>query len=511
MKKRLLIFLAFSSVLFAQATGGSNGANGGKSQRGGTYTACGKPNGNLFSESFGDDAAGLACGFGGYTGCNNPWNLTSTGITIGTTPGSPPANTACSKSLFVDTTNATNMYITHVGSIPTMPAGTAWDMVLSITQTATPALAAFNAQDFVGFSTAADGVNSPCDLRFHTTTLGSVAVNGVGSTTSSDTGNLSAVGTWDTIRTHCQAGLRSSWVQLNSGTKQFFTANSVAANYLIIGPINGNVGASNVLKYALGYIAFTSDSVTGSGKAPFVYWDGEASTNTTVFSTTIAAQGTHGGNGSWTVSGAQTAGFTVSTSCQNNLLTPVEAGAKSYVDSGTRGVQFTMSTVGVAGNPNTYYLYSWADTPWLTSASYGRWVKIPATTASDFYSHGNIIDNLGSDFAGVMANNGQLYIETNGNPNGAPTVGSFYTYTANNWYWETIQFNTTGNHKLDVYDSTGTLVSHQEKTSTATGYPIGFELGFGGDNNQTNTGVFCFDNVFLDYVRGNMIRPNPIP
>lgn len=508
--KRLILFLLIAPLLFSQATGGS-GVRGGTSLAGGTYTACGKPNGNLFSDSFGDDASGLACGFGGYTGCSNPWNLTSTGITIGSTPGSPPANTACSKSLLVDTTNATNMYITHVGSIPTLPVGTTYDVALSITQTATPALGGFNAQDFVLLSTASDGVNYPCGLRFHTTSTGVVAVNGAGSTTSSDTANLSAVNTWDTIKMHCQPGVKSSWVQLNSGTKQYFTANSVAANYILLGPVTGSVGASNILKYAIGYLAISSDSITGSGKSPYVYWDGEASTNGTTFSTTIAAQGTHGGNGTWTVSGTQTAGFTVSTSCQNNLLVPVEVSAHSYIDAGTRGLQFTMSTVGVGGNPNTYYLYSWADTPWLTSASYGRWVKTPASNVSDFFSHGNIIESTGVDFAGVMLTNGQLYIETNGNANGNPVVGSKYTYTPNAWYWETVQFNHTGNHKLDLYDSTGALVSHQEKTSTSTGYPVGFELGFGGDNNNSNTAVFCFDNVFLDYVRGNPIRPTPIP
>jgi hypothetical protein len=508
--KRLFLFLFLAPLLFAQASGGK-GVQGGKSISGGTYTACGKPNGNLFSDSFGDDPAGLACGFGGYTGCNNPWSLTSTGITIGTSPGSPPANTACSKSLLVDTSNATNTYITHVGAIPTMPAGTAWDVVLSMTQTATPGLQGFNFQSIVTISTAADAVNFPCQLQFHPTATGTALIRGAGSTNSSDSAALSAVNTWDTIRMHCQPGLRSSWVQLNNGTKLTFTANSVAGNYVIVGPVAGNVGATDTQKYAIGYLAASSDSITGSNKSPFVYWDGENSTNTTVFSTSIAALGTHGGNGSWSVSGAQTAGFTVSTSCQNNLLVPVEAAAHSYVDAGTRGVQFTMSTVGVAGNPNTYYLYTWADTPWLTQASYGRWVKIPGTSASDFYSHGNIIDNLGSDFAGVMANNNQLYIETNGNPNGAPVVGSFYTYTPNSWYWETVVFKTSGNHSLDLYDSTGALVSHQEKTSTSTGYPIAFELGFGGDNNQTNTGVFCFDNVLLDYVRGTAIRPTPIP
>jgi hypothetical protein len=507
MNKCLAMFLLFAPLLMAQA--GGAGVLGGLAQHGGSAVACGKPNGNLFSDSFGDDAGGLACGFGGFAGCSNPWNLTSTGITVGNSPGSPPANTACIKSLFVDTSNATNMYLTHVGSIPTVSAGTTWDLQMSITQTATPNLTTFNAQNLFMMSTAADGVNYACRLQLTAQTANTAAVRGDGATQSSIV-VLSAVNTWDTISTHCQPGVRSSWISVNNGAKQYFTANSVALNYVHVGPIDGNVGTGNVLKYAIGYVAVSSP-VTGSGNGPFVYFDGENSTNGTTFSTAIAALGTRGGNGSWSVSGTQTAGFTVSTSCQNNLLAPAEVSAHSYVDVGTRGLQFTMSTVGVGGNPNTYYLYSWADTPWLTKASKGGWVRIPATGASDFYSHGNIIEDTGGDFAGVMANNGLLYIETNGDPNGNPLVGSKYPYTGGGWYWEGTGFNHTGNHTLDIYDSTGTLVSHQEKASTSTGHPVGFELGFGGDNNQTNTGVFCFDNVLLDYVRGNTIRPKPIP
>lgn len=70
---------------------------------GATVASCTTPTGDELTESFGDSST--SCWTDGSSVCNNTWTKNGT-LSIEDSPGSPPSNTACAKSLKFDTTSA---------------------------------------------------------------------------------------------------------------------------------------------------------------------------------------------------------------------------------------------------------------------------------------------------------------------------------------------------------------------------------------------------------------------
>jgi hypothetical protein len=70
---------------------------------GGVTASCTTPTGDELTESFGDSST--SCWTDGSSVCNNTWTKNGT-LSIEDSPGSPPSNTACAKSLKFDSTSA---------------------------------------------------------------------------------------------------------------------------------------------------------------------------------------------------------------------------------------------------------------------------------------------------------------------------------------------------------------------------------------------------------------------
>ena len=252
--------------------------------------SCNTPTGTTFTESFGDTGGG-ACGFNGNTGCNWPWHQNGTGATIVPSPGTPGANTACANSLQMVTGTANN-YISMVGPTPTVPSGTTTDTTIYVYPVAT-SLGAYNAQTLYVQSLGSDGGNFPCRIDWHTTSLGAVAVRGEGTNVSSDTSVLS-LNAWHTIALHCASGAGSSYVALDGGTQETFTAQASDWNYQTIGALNGTTQS---ISYAIGSITVNSSIAGGNPPLTYVNFSGQPSGAT--LTTAILNSSTTCGNGTW--------------------------------------------------------------------------------------------------------------------------------------------------------------------------------------------------------------------
>lgn len=71
---------------------------------GATVASCTTPTGDELTESFGDSST--SCWTDGSSVCNNTWTHGGGTLSIEDSPGTPPSNTACAKSLKFDSTSA---------------------------------------------------------------------------------------------------------------------------------------------------------------------------------------------------------------------------------------------------------------------------------------------------------------------------------------------------------------------------------------------------------------------
>jgi len=179
-------------------------------------------------------------------------------------------------------------------------------------------------------------------------------------------------------------------------------------------------------------------------------------------------------------------------------LTSIQAcGTTFSPPDGSRGITYNLNDGGSTGAAE----FDW--TANSSNASDGIWVKIGVPTSdTDYHSMFLISDGTG-DFVSMMIHSGQIYIETGANPNGAPDVGTAFNYTANVWYWVTEQFqmyvNSSSMHSMNIYDSSGNLLSAQKKYSATYGTvkPNFIYIGKAGDTGTPNSLIY-YDNFIAD-------------
>ena len=181
----------------------------------------------------------------------------------------------------------------------------------------------------------------------------------------------------------------------------------------MIGAIGGNTQS---ISYAIGSITVNS-SIAG-GNPPLTYVNFSGQTSGATLTTAILNSATTCGNGTW---GAQESGSpaiaeTISSDVSLPLTGSLTACGSDYSDAiGSPVLRFDLSQTTAEYAEYTWHTYS-------PSASLGFWFETTvATTDTGYYAGWGIGNVLGSDFAGIMNHSGQIYIETEGNPNGPPT------------------------------------------------------------------------------------------
>jgi hypothetical protein len=386
----------------------------------------GSPEGTFFTESFGDTAT-QPCGYGApwnqglyqNTGCNVIWGSTTIGkggsISIAKSPGSTDYPRGPHSLEIVTGTGST--YLQTVGFTPTFSASTAFDTEFTLYVAAT-ALAADDDETVYSFITA-DGSNSPCYAGFSTSKAGSISLYGGGSTSS--TAIPVSLSADHTVFMHCVSGGGSgtSWIALDGGTHETFKANAVGWTYQAIGNYNGD---TDNITYYIGNVLVNA-ATQGPGSGPIMFNNYETSSNGTKVTDAILAASTIGGNGSYDCS---TGSYqTISTAAQESLDEPVTVLGMQLTDVGsTRGVAFAYA--GSEGAACVYGFYSFS--PVLSTF---EWVEttLPTSDTTSYVSMDPLSNDAGSDFVSHMQLGGELYIETEANPNGNPDIGSFYAFT----------------------------------------------------------------------------------
>lgn len=175
-------------------------------------------------------------------------------------------------------------------------------------------------------------------------------------------------------------------------------------------------------------------------------------------------------------------------------------------------IQVPGGTLGLTYNLNSgstgYLQGSFANTTGMVSI--GFWFKTDLPTSdTGYHSMGGISSGTG-DFVSVMIQGGQFYLESGGNPNGNPDVGSKFPYTANKWYWITQQYqrnvSATAMHSLYIYDCglptapvlPCNLLSAQRKFSlNNTKNPNFLAIGKLGDTG-TPVNLVYYDSMIMD-------------
>ena len=236
-----------------------------------------------------------------------------------------------------------------------------------------------------------------------------------------------------------------------------------------------------------------------------VYMNFEFGANNDVPTVATLTSGTIGGQGAWTISPTPLTSVTITTASQQNLYSPVQMAGVTYTDSSsTRGVSVDASVA------NEYMRYTWLDTT-STTTTVGISITPPDTLGDTTHydalaAIGNI---LGNDFADIMVENGQMYLETQTNSNGNPDTGAKYTYTPGVQLDCLLTFVTGGPHTLAIYlHSTGQLVTGSPMTKTGTGSSNPNHFTFGRHSDWLvgePSRIFMFDNVRIKYLTGGSI------
>lgn len=474
--KKLLILLVLPFLMAATWNGAAitkfNGVTVSKICNG-NVTLCTTPTGTTLTESFGEGSQ--LCWVGGPSTCNYTWSVgTGTAQTIEAMTGTPPANTACANAIKINTASPGN--VVYLAGFPRIPSGTAFDVYFTFTLDSTVGMATYSNVALVRMGTDADGGSN---------TVFSTGFYKVGSTTKlGGSGGVAITeGKAYQVHIHVEPGTGASYTDVG-GTSYTWTASAKDALYLILGTTSSSYVAH------IGNIRI--DSALGAASPISLYADFENGSDGDMLTTTNLAAGTHGGNGVWTTSSSPTR-MTIETDAELSLHRSIAIGELTYNDSGsTRGI--SLDYLGTADQWVQYTFY--ATSP---AASMGFFVKSPATDSA-YYPL--VFLAGGSDYACLMFNNNQMYLEVIGNPNGDPDTGSKYTYSAGSWYYVTIKWlGTSGaSMSLAIYEtSTWTQVANMTKTATGTGVPNYIKINM-GDNGAS--GVFFIDDLKVDYVHG---------
>lgn len=173
---------------------------------------CTTPTGTNLTESFGD--AATSCWTSGPSSCDNTWTIYGTAPTgISASPGTPPANTACSNSLRMTYTTGNGLGIYH-----SVTTSTSADINFELY---------VNSQslDTSGVTRIARafGVGAVATIRL-TNNAGTIQIFASGSDDSTHT-NITT-GTWYSVSLHLDATLANSYISIDGGTHQTFTRNN---------------------------------------------------------------------------------------------------------------------------------------------------------------------------------------------------------------------------------------------------------------------------------------------
>lgn len=459
------------------------------------------------------------CG-NGTSACNVPMILTagSTEFSIIGTPGIPLPNSACAKSLQF-TKAGVSAYLVGGGAIPLtdISTGGIYDLTAYIYISAGPPSGA--TLRILGTSVSGSSLNSRVQLNNN---AGQLRINATDTGSSNSAYVNVSANTWYRIDLHGQSGANACWMAVSAtntaGAHQTFTCNTTYVQVRGIQLGGTDTSASGTVVFGKWKIKTQVNGTTVdnpvSGR-PSVYMDFENSTDGTTLTTSILNAGIKaGGVGVWSGSSSS---MKVSAACERQLTSPVGlifGGGTAYDDSGsTRGIKYDLSTATASS-----FLYSFNATSPVSSLGY--WFLTdrydPNDITDGFYSFNAISTASGtSDFVSTMIHGGLMYLESAGNPNGAPdsctgcTVNGAHTgfaYAPNTWYWITAQFVQDGEHSWAIYDTSGNLLAKMTKAGAATTATTWrFGLGRGGDaggGNALPANYYCTDDVVIDYLTG---------
>jgi hypothetical protein len=481
----------------------------------------GTPAGTFFTESFGDSGA-QPCGYGApwnlglyqYTGCNAIWGSATVGaggsIAIAPSPGS--TSYPRGKYSLKVVTGTSSTYLSTVGFTPTVSAATSFDLQFTL-NIASTTLSANNAQPIYTFLSTPGENSFACLVDLHSSSSGTIALHGVGSSSSSDTPNIT-LNADHVVFMHCVPGgaAGSSYVTLDGGSKLTFTANATAWTTQVVGPWEGNLQS---ITYYIGN-ALINSAVEGQGNGPPLFVNFANGSDGTALSAALLNSSTIGGNGSWGACSGGTVQI-FSTSAVLDLAHPVDVLGVQYTNSSsTLGADYVLpDSVG------DYCPYTW--TSFSPTASEFEWIdtNIPTSDTSTYASVDLFANENGSDFVSHMFNSGKLYLETNANPNGNPDVGSFYAYTPGTQYGVSIQYQeySAGSVPGGVYLVQGSITSGTfqagegltQSTSGAKATLLASAAGSKALQIQIVSGTATSTNTWVGASSGAVFTPTSLP
>lgn len=205
----------------------------------------------------------------------------------------------------------------------------------------------------------------------------------------------------------------------------------------------------------------------------------------------------------WSLQGNAGTQMHFSSAANAPLPTSILACGKVQVPGGTLGVTYNLN----AGNTG-YAQGSFSNSTGM--ASNGFWFKTDLpTTDTGYHSMIGISSGTG-DFASLMIQGGNFYLESGANPNGNPDVGSKFAYTAGKWYWISQQYQknigSTSMHGMAIMDCGTpsapvlpcTTLSLQKKFSqNTTTNPNFYFVGKVGDTG-TPANLVYYDSIIFD-------------
>jgi hypothetical protein len=436
---------------------------------------CTTPTGMTFTESFGD--ASNSCWPGGPAGCNQAWQVVSgSNYSIAASPAGAAANTACANSLLLSASAAPASLQTS-GTIPYLAPGTTVDLYFTLYIVSAPS-------DFSAFLQPQDANSGAAPVKIIWRNSGGTLAFAEGATTSNPL--AIALNSWHTVQLHIDATPQNSFLAIDGGVPQSFTASAIDINSIAI---NGNSSGS----YYIGNMYINSPGFGPTGMPMLTDFAG--STNGAPITSAAMNAGSHCVNDAgWVVKGADLSGMVFTNSQAEALHTSVLACGASY--SGTTGlsVRYDLSKAVSA----TYSLETLSP-----SVSVGFfYMTTLASTDQNFFCNANLTGSLGDYTCVHTHGNGsslQIWLEVYVSPE---LFGPPINISPNTWYWITVQYNAGGTHHLQVYETQNwTLVgSIDGPSSFGVDSASRFFFGHTGSNYAPTSDYLFFSNIELDWV-----------
>jgi hypothetical protein len=118
------------------------------------------------------------------------------------------------------------------------------------------------------------------------------------------------------------------------------------------------------------------------------------------------------------------------------------------------------------------------------------------------YDIARISSNADAIAANLVGDGTQLHLELEV-ADAATTQSGSINITPNTWYWITMQFNTTGSHKMSVYETTNwTLIGSASGAVQANQPAFDLEIGHVGGEQAPGPLYMYYANLAADYTTG---------